>query len=214
MKRTLLLLPFLLLAGCDKSREIKLEGDLSAANQKIKALEAEVARLKETGKYHFQQGRDRLAEKKYVEAVSSFQTVVDSYPADPLVPHAKLYLAEAQKALAAELKKRAAEEAAARRAKAAKEAEEGEPIPYASFYARMGKDIAIGKRYRFTACLSPVPHCLSEHNAARDNLTCSVYNEFDDEGEYNAFAEGGKDHCGPVVAAMTYSGQIAVYRLR
>lgn len=213
MKRTLLLLLLLPAFGCDKSRELKLEGDLNAANQRIKALEAEVARLKETGRYHFQQGRDRLAEKKFQEAVSEFQAVVDRFPDDTLVPHAKLYLAEARKGLAAELKKKAAEEAAARRAQAAKYAAEGEPIAYASFYARMNKDLVVGKRYRFTACLSPAPHCLSEHNASRDNLTCSVYNEFDDEGEYNSFAEGGKDYCGPVVAAMTYSGQIAVHRL-
>lgn len=214
MKRTALLLALLLPAfGCDRSRELKLEADLAAANQKVKALEAEVAKLKETGQYHFQLGKGSLAGKKYVEAVSEFQTVVDRFPADPLVPHAKALLAEAQKGLAAELKKRAAEESAARLARAAKEAEEGEPIPYASFYARMNKDLPVGKRYRFTACMSAQPHCLSEHNASRDNQTCSVYGEFDDEREYDAFTEGGKDYCGPVVAGMTYSGQIAVYRL-
>lgn len=215
MKRMLLILPLAVLAcGCDRSRELKLESDLAAANQRIKGLEAEVSRLKETGQYHFEQGKARMAERKYVEAVSEFQTVLDRYPGDPSAPHARPLLAEAQRGLAFELKKKAAEEASARRAKAAREAEEGEPIPYASFYARMSKDISIGKRYRFTACLSQQPHCLSEHNASRDNLTCSVYGEFDSEGEYDSFVEGGKEYCGELVAAMTYSGQIAVYRLR
>jgi vacuolar-type H+-ATPase subunit I/STV1 len=74
---------------------------LRSENQKIKAenqkLMKEVATLKETADYHYQQGINKVSLLKYEEATSEFKTVIDMYPKSPLAANAKEQLAKTNK---------------------------------------------------------------------------------------------------------------------
>jgi len=103
------------LTGCYKNElesanaeNNKLSSEIENLKSEITKLTAENTKLKETAEYFYQQGKDNLEASKFAEAISAFNTVVDRFPADPLVPLAKKSWIIATKAQAKEAKKKEA----------------------------------------------------------------------------------------------------------
>jgi len=103
------------LTGCYKkelesanAENNQLSSEIENLKSEITKLTAENTRLKETAQYFYQQGKNNLEASKFAEAITAFNTVVDRFPADPLVPLAKKSLVIATKAQAEEVRKKEA----------------------------------------------------------------------------------------------------------
>jgi len=79
-----LVLMSLLIIGCGRE-EKKLRNENEVLKAKVVDLEREIAKLKETAEFHYQQGVDFLKENKFQEAKAKFEAVVGKYPTSPWV---------------------------------------------------------------------------------------------------------------------------------
>jgi cell division protein FtsB len=75
-----------------KNEEQMTKKENEALKVKIVSLEQEIAKLKETADYHYQQGVDLLKDNKFQEAKAEFDTVIEKYPESPFVSSAKQHL--------------------------------------------------------------------------------------------------------------------------
>lgn len=89
----------------------------------------------------------------------------------------------------------------------------GEPIEYEKFYAMTEIGMPVGKRYRFYACLDVPSYLYSADDSKSQSIVSLDMSAFDDVEEYRRWLEGGKKHCGWIVAAMTARGKIGIFRL-
>ncbi len=85
-----------LLSGCGKEEIQKLRSENQVTKKeneelkaKIASLVQEIAKLKETAEFHYQQGIDFLKDNKFQEAKTEFDTVVEKYPDSLFVSPAK-----------------------------------------------------------------------------------------------------------------------------
>ncbi len=98
------------LFGCGQKERDQLKAENNSLKEKNNSLEQQVAKLKETADYHYQQGMDLLSNKRYQEAKDEFTTVIEKYPTSPMVALASTQLGTAVKELKKEDAKRIAEE--------------------------------------------------------------------------------------------------------
>lgn len=98
------------LFGCGQKEMEQLKAENYSLKEKNNALEQQVAKLKETADYHYQQGMDLLSKKRYQEAKDEFTAVIGKYPTSPMVALARTQLGIAVKELKKEEAGRIAEE--------------------------------------------------------------------------------------------------------
>jgi len=201
------------LGGCYKDDWEAVVADnhkLSAENYQLKS---EIYKLQETAQFNLQKGQESLANGKYDAAVEYFLNVMNKYPGDPLVPHAKKSLAAAKQKHAAEVARQKREKELAAKAREKEMAESGEPVDYGKFYAKSSTGLRVGKRYRFQACLTNDTPCL-RNSYGLTQYICSLNMEFDSRDDYERWLQTGREHCGTIVASMGWNGRVSVHRLR
>jgi len=96
--------------GCTQQEKNELRSENEKLKNKVTALKQEIAKLKETADYHYQQGIDFISSKKYEEAKTEFETVIGKYPTSPLFTSAKQQLIKVKDVLAKIDAQRRAEE--------------------------------------------------------------------------------------------------------
>jgi len=106
------------LCGCGKK---ELEAENKILKEKNLQLEQEIAQLKETAEYHYQQGIAFKSDQDFLSAKDEFLKVIEKYPTSQLVTVAKTQLTEVGRELAKAEAKKIAEE------KKRKEAEKYRP---------------------------------------------------------------------------------------
>jgi cell division protein FtsB len=182
---------------------------------KITSLEQEVATLKETADYYFQNGVNLQAAGNLQEAKTAFEAVVGKFPTSNLVGSAKERLTAVNEAIAKAEADRLAE---AQRQQAEQEKltrEEGEPIDYSLFYAKAkSTGLPIGKRFRFEAEIRHDLH-LAEAYGGSPSIVKELWGavaEFDDESQHEHFLQG-PDYQTRTVASMGADGNIKIHRI-
>jgi hypothetical protein len=210
----------LLLSGCYKSDWEATKTENDKLKSRIAQLEDEIKKLQETAQYYFQQGQDQLAGGKFAEAKVAFNTVIEKFPNDPLVPSAKKSLAIAETRQAAEMAKQKQAEVAAARTRERLEALRGIDIDYRTFYAKAeGTGLPLGKRYRFVAEVNQ-HFCLADagSNMLGAHLMCTQGIEqldHDNSDRLEQFLKGPNTQTMHVTAEMLEgSGEAHVYILR
>lgn len=194
------------LSGCG-------DDELERLKQENAALKAEVTALKQTAQYHYQRGQDLLAKEDWAAAEEAFKTVLAKFPKDPLVPEATKALAKATEGRKATEELMAAIEKDHAEARAREEAQSGEEMEYATFYAKSRTGLPVGKRYRFDACLSSDASCIDARSEFVNQMICGIATDFDDPSELEAALSEGRRTCGPMVASMSSSGTVRLHRL-
>jgi uncharacterized lipoprotein YehR (DUF1307 family) len=86
-----LVLMLLLISGCGREAK-KLRNENEALKAKVNDLEKEIAKLKETAEFHYQNGLNFLKLNKHRDAKKEFETVVEKYPTSPLINSANQQL--------------------------------------------------------------------------------------------------------------------------
>ena len=198
MKNLLLIITVLgLISGCYKTEFESEKIENQKLRVQVQQLESEIRQFRETAQFNYGSGTDAIARKQYDEAKQFFQTIIDRFPNDPLVP-------KAMKALT-----NIAELVASNKVAQEKEfSESGEPISYDEFYAKVHTGTKNGKRFSFQACLLQSNILMS--SGYGKGITVAPY--FDDTEEYKQFLMGPDKHCGTIVAAL-FDGQVTIYRL-
>ena len=98
------------LIGCGQQEIERLRAENESLKKKSISLEQEISKLKETADYHYKKGVESFSAKKFEEAKSEFQTVIEKYPTSSLISSAKLKLEAVKKKLAEIEAKKKAEE--------------------------------------------------------------------------------------------------------
>jgi hypothetical protein len=177
----------------------------------VSSLVQEVATLKETADYYFQNGVTLQAAGNLQEAKTAFEAVVAKFPTSNLVGSAQQRLAAVSEAIAKAEADKAAE-AQRQRAELAKQVEEeGEWVDYKVFYAKaLSTGLPIDKRYRFVARVS---HLLIL-DLPNQGFGLHSSAAFDDEAQYERFLQGSDDRLRTVVASMGSNGTgIQIHRI-
>jgi tetratricopeptide (TPR) repeat protein len=129
--------------SAEKARNAELQ-------KKVESLEQEVATLKETADYYFQNGVNLQAAGNFQEAKTAFEAVVAKFPTSSLVDSARQRLTAVNEAIAKAEADRLAEAQRQQEEQERQAQEQGEPIDFASFYAKMQTNgLKPGKHYRF-----------------------------------------------------------------
>ena len=107
MRKVIAVLIITALCGCGK-KELEVENQI--LKEKNNRLEQEIAQLKETAEYHYQQGVDFKSKQDFSSASDEFSKVIKKFPTSQLVSLAKTRLAEVSEELAKAEANRIAEE--------------------------------------------------------------------------------------------------------
>lgn len=206
--------------GCYKgelqSTQHELNNILTENNQLKNAnegLESKLQKLQDTAKYHYQKATELLSKNDLEQAKNELQTVITKYPSDNLVMSAKELLLNTENKIAIEIAKKKDAEQQAEKERQMEIAGSGDSIDYASFYAKATMGLPVGKRFRFRAYLSTTPSLRASYREFGQTIQNINLNNFDSPSEYEAWLKTGQDYNGTIVAGMTSSGQIAIFRL-
>ncbi len=218
MKRLIVaVLPLVVIffASCQGKKIQELQDKNASLNSQVDTLKQQIAKLKETAQYHFQQGQKALTAGDFPNAIDEFNKVIKDYPNDPLVSQSKKSLAIAQKQQAIEAKKKAREAAIAKEKKEKEIEERGEPIDYMDFFAKAKIGLPVGKRYRLTACLYTGGNTDGSLMYAPDCNAHSLGVSYEDadENEYMQFLKGQSNQVHTIVAAMGADGQVHILKI-
>jgi len=184
----------------EKARTADLQG-------KVSSLEQEVAKLKETSDYYYQQGVDFQSSGNLADAKAAFEAVVAKFPTSNLVGSARQRLAAVNQAIAEEDAERTRREAAT-----------GERIDFASFSAKArSSGLQVGKRYRFECTPGGNLTELSPPGEGGTSGTLwGVVPDFDDPAQEEAVLKrlvGAQFPTYTVVASMGNDGKIHIHRV-
>jgi hypothetical protein len=198
-----------------------------------KKLKAEVAELKETAEYYYQQGVYQVSLEKYDEAKDDFGTVISMFPTSPLVVHAKEQMNNIAKVIAkreteqkiAEAKEKQKQDeierlqriADAKERKRQEQIErlQGTPMDYATFYAKInGGGVQAGKRYRLYACIDGNLF-ITNRDGSGTQFTDGVKDiDEDNMPQVEAFlAKGKRSEQHTIVVSLEWDGKVHIHRI-
>jgi predicted RNA-binding Zn-ribbon protein involved in translation (DUF1610 family) len=104
MKHLFAVIVFIVAGVCFSGCSQKELNDLRLENKNIKAdnqqLKTQIAELKETADYYYQEGVHQVSVEDYGAAGDDFKAVISRFPTSPLVVHAKQQLAKVASELA------------------------------------------------------------------------------------------------------------------
>jgi len=215
-------------ASAEKAQSVELQ-------KKVESLEQEIATLKETADYYFKSGIDHQSAGNLQEAKTAFEAVVAKFPTSSLVGSAQQRLAAVDEAITNEAAAMAAEQKKAEADRLAEEQrqqaeqeklarEQGEPIDYNVFYAKVKSEtLPIGKRFRFVAVITHDLN-LSQQDAQGGKALYYEAAAFDDQTQYEQFLQHDDFHQNSdglrvagtihtIVASMGSNGWVQIYRI-
>ena len=188
----------------EKARNAELQG-------KVNSLEQEVAKLKETADYYYQQGVDLQSSGNLADAKAAFEVVVAKFPTSNLVGSAQQRLGAVNEAIAKAEADKLVEMQRQQEERENWERENGTTISYTTFRARaLNSGLPIGKRFRFSA---RIDHGLVMDSGFGEGNLLRGHAAFDDEKQLEQFLQGPDPQDKTVVASMGADGMIQIHRI-